>query len=379
MMKKTSNASAFNAASTGWLDPAGCIISPHEFAVKKFMVAGQINKTESHENERPNRGWQETMTTPIKLICALSACITFSAYAAAPVQCVAPAKPGGGMSVTCKLIQQGLQSTDKDIDVKISYLPGGIGAVAWNSFVTQRRAEADTLVAFSGGSLMNLAQGKYGHADVKNVRWVAAIGVDYGMIAVRNDSPYKTLRDLMEALKQQPSKITIGTAGTVGSQDWLKVSLLAKQSKINPKSLRFVALEGGGEAFTALRAGHVQVISGDASEATLHTDGEIRVLAILSEKRLPGALANVPTAIEQGIDISWPIIRGFYMGPQVSDEAYKRWVHTFDQMMATPEFNRLRAANGLYPIALTGDQLTHYIHKTVEDYRKQSDQLGLIR
>ena len=164
------------------------------------------------------------------------------------------------------------------------------------------------------------------------------------------------------------------------SQDWLKVTLLAKQSNIDPKNLRFVALEGGGDAFTALRAGHVQVISGDASEATLHTmDGKIRVLAVFSEKRLPGALANVPTAIEQGVDLTWPIIRGFYMGPQVSDAAYRRWVHTFDQMMATPEFDQLRVANGLYPLAITGDQLTKYIHKTVEDYRKQSDQLGLIR
>jgi len=323
------------------------------------------------------------MTSRIALICALGACITFSAHAA-PVQCIAPAKPGGGMSVTCKLLQQGLQtqqtSVDKDLEVKIRYLPGGIGAVAWNSIVTQRRAEANTLVAFSGGSLMNLAQGKYGRADVDDVRWVAAIGVDYGMIAVRNDSPYKTLRELIDALRQNPAKLTIGTAGTVGSQDWLKVSLLAKQSKIDPKTLRFVALEGGGDAFTALRAGHVQIISGDASEATLHTfDGEIRVLAVLAEKRLPGALAHVPTAIEQGVDVSWPIIRGFYMGPQVSDEAYKRWVHTFDQMMATPEFDRLRATNGLFPMALTGEQLNKYIHKTVENYRKQSDQLGLIR
>jgi putative tricarboxylic transport membrane protein len=200
------------------------------------------------------------------------------------------------------------------------------------------------------------------------------------MIAVRSDSPYKTLPELLDALKKNPSKITIGAAGTVGSQDWLKISRLAKLKQIDPKNLRFVALEGGGEAFTALRAGHVQVVSGDASEATLHSlDGEIRVLAVLSEQRLQGALANVPTAREQGMDVSWPIIRGVYMGPQVSDADYKRWVGTFDKMMATPEFDQLRARNGLYPFALSGDKLTAYIKKTVEDYRKQSDQLGLIR
>ena len=320
------------------------------------------------------------MNSVITWIAALSACATLGAHAA-PVQCIAPAKPGGGMAVTCKLVQKGLQLQSSSANpVKISYLPGGIGAVAWNSIVTQRRAEADTLVAFSGGSLMNLAQGKYGDADVSNVRWVAALGVDYGMIAVRSDSPYKTLPDLLDALKKNPSKVTIGAAGTVGSQDWLKISLLAKQKQIDPKNLRFVALEGGGEAFTALRAGHVQVVSGDASEATLHSlDGEIRVLVVLSEKRLPGALADVPTAREQGMDVSWPIIRGVYMGPQVSDADYKRWVGAFDKMMATPEFEQLRARNGLYPFAMSGDKLTAYIKKTVEDYRKQSDQLGLIR
>ncbi|AEK64259.1 Bug family tripartite tricarboxylate transporter substrate binding protein [Collimonas fungivorans] len=320
------------------------------------------------------------MNSVITWIAALSACVTLGAHAA-PVQCIAPAKPGGGMAVTCKLVQKGLQLQSSSAHpVKISYLPGGIGAVAWNSIVTQRRAEADTLVAFSGGSLMNLAQGKYGDADVSNVRWVAALGVDYGMIAVRSDSPYKTLPDLLDALKKNPSKVTIGAAGTVGSQDWLKISLLAKQKQIDPKNLRFVALEGGGEAFTALRAGHVQVVSGDASEATLHSlDGEIRVLVVLSEKRLPGALADVPTAREQGMDVSWPIIRGVYMGPQVSDADYKRWVGAFDKMMATPEFEQLRARNGLYPFAMSGDKLTAYIKKTVEDYRKQSDQLGLIR
>jgi hypothetical protein len=70
--------------------------------------------------------------------------------------------------------------------------------------------------------------------------------------------------------------------------------------------LRFVALEGGGEAFTAMHANYVQVVSGDASEATLYASGNTRVLAVLSEQRLPGVLANVPTAREQGVDVVWP-------------------------------------------------------------------------
>jgi putative tricarboxylic transport membrane protein len=299
-------------------------------------------------------------------------------------ECIVPSKPGGGFDLTCKLAQKGLRqdasTSGSDSALRISYLPGGIGAVGWNSIVSQRRTEANTLVAFSGGSLLNLTLGKFGKASVTDVRWVAALGIDYGMIAVRADSPYKTLGDLVEAIKRDPGKIAIGAGGTIGSQDWVKVALLARQRKVDPKTLRFVAFEGGGESFTALLAGHVQAVSGDASEASLHamTD-KIRVLAVLSDKRLPGVLANVPTAREQGFGVAWPIIRGLYMGPQVTAADYQKWVVIFDRMIADKSFDQLRAAHGLYPFSMTGEKLTDYVGKAVTSYGKQVRELGLVR
>lgn len=309
------------------------------------------------------------------------------AHAATPAQpgaeCIVPSKPGGGFDLTCKLAQKGMQIVAPkraDAAMHIGYLPGGIGAVAWSAYTSQRRAEADTLVAFSGGSLLNIALGKFGNASVNDVRWVAALAADYGMIAVRDDAPYRNLRELVDALKRDPSKVAIGAGGTIGSQDWIKMALIAKHDRIAPKSLRFVAFEGGGEAFTALMAGHVQVVSGDASEASLHIGtGKIRVLAVLSDARLPGVLANVPTAREQGFDVSWPLIRGVYMGPKVSDADYRKWVAKFDRALATQAFNDVRAGYGLYPFAMTGAELTDYIRQTVDNYGRQVKELGLIR
>jgi putative tricarboxylic transport membrane protein len=315
----------------------------------------------------------------VSITLLLSACLP----AAAAVECIVPSKPGGGFDLTCKLAQKALQATEQK-PMHLSYLPGGIGAVAWNSIVSQRRNEADTLVAFSGGSLLNIALGKFGKASVDDARWVAAIGSDYGMIAVRADSPYHNLRDLVGAFKNNPSSIAIGAGGTIGSQDWIKIARLAKQGGADPKTLHFVAFEGGGEAFTALLANHVQVVSGDSSEAMLHLSGKnvaanIRVLAVLADARLPGVLANVPTAREQGYDVTWPIIRGFYMGPKVSDADYRRWVAAFDRMMASKSFDQMRAAYGLYPFAMTGDALTEYIKKTADSYGKEIRELGLVR
>jgi putative tricarboxylic transport membrane protein len=299
---------------------------------------------------------------------------------AGAAECIAPSKPGGAMDLTCKLAQKALQGKPGAAPMRISYLPGGIGAVAWHTLVSQRSSEPDTLVAFSGGSLLNLAQGKFGKATAGDVRWVAAIGADYGMIAVRADSQFKTLADLLDALRRDPQKVLIGVSGTIGSQDWLKMALVAQKAGIDPKVLRFVALEGGGEVFTAMDASFVQVVSGDASEATLYSGGgKVRVLAVMSEKRLPGVLAGAPTAREQGIDVVWPIIRGVWMGPKVLEADYQRWVRAFDQMEATPEFARLRAVYGLYPFSMTGAALTDYVKKTVDDYHRQATQFKLVR
>lgn len=105
-------------------------------------------------------------------------------------ECIAPAKPGGGFDLTCKLAQSALMDSKAlQNPMRVVYMPGGVGAVAYNAIVAQRADDANAIVAFSGGSLLNLAQGKFGKYNVNDVRWLAGIGTDYGMIAVRADLP----------------------------------------------------------------------------------------------------------------------------------------------------------------------------------------------
>ncbi len=297
-------------------------------------------------------------------------------------ECIAPAKPGGGFDLTCKLAQSTLLDGHFIKDpMRVTYMPGGIGAVAYNTVIAQRPADGNTIVAFSGGSLLNLAQGKFGKYGVNDVRWLAGVGTDYGAIVVSKDSPYKSLKDMMEAVKKDPAKVVFGAGGTVGSQDWMKAALTARAAGVNHKTMRFVAFEGGGEAITALEGGHVQVYSGDASEAAekLEAGAPIRVLAVMSDKRLPGRLSDVPTAKEQGFDIEWPIIRGFYMGPKVSDADYKAWADTFAKAMSTKEFAKLQADRGLFPFSMTGQEIDKYVKERVKHYGTLVDEFGLAK
>lgn len=295
-------------------------------------------------------------------------------------ECIAPAKPGGGFDLTCKLAQGALHEGKYIADpMRVSYMPGGIGAVAYNAIVAQRPAENNTIVAFSGGSLLNLAQGKFGRYNENDVRWLAAVGTDYGAVIVAEGSPIKSVKDLVAAIKADPSKVVFGAGGSVGSQDWMKAALTARASGLDPKAMRFVAFEGGGEAITALQGGHVQVYSGDASEAEeqIKAGAKIRVLAVMADKRLEGSLSGIPTMKELGYDVQWPIIRGFYMGPKVSDADFKVWSDSFTKMMATPAFDRLRAERGLFKFALTGKELDAFIKERMAAYRQLAADFNL--
>ncbi|MQL47614.1 tripartite tricarboxylate transporter substrate binding protein [Photorhabdus khanii] len=324
-------------------------------------------------------------TLIIKMLAAtvllFNASSVFAADAPSRTECIAPAKPGGGFDLTCKLVQVSLLDT-KEISkpMRVTFMPGGVGAVAYNAIVAQRPAEAGTIVAFSGGSLLNLSQGKFGRYNVNDVRWLASVGTDFGMIAVRADSPYKTLNDLMNAFKDNPTSIVFGAGASIGSQDWMKTALLAKEVGIDPHKMRYVAFEGGGEPVTALLGNHIQAVSGDLSEMVPYLNGDkIRVLAVYADKRLEGDLANIPTAKEQGYDLVWPIIRGFYMGPKVSDEAYQWWVDTFNKLQQTDAFKKQRDIRGLFEFNMTGKELDSYVKKQVEQYREQAKAFGLAK
>lgn len=296
-------------------------------------------------------------------------------------ECIAPSAPGGGFDLTCKLAQKGYQEFELlPVPLRVTYQPGGIGAVAMNTIVAQRPADKNVIVTFSGGSLLNLAQGKFGRYTESDVRWVAAVGIDYGMIAVRADSQLQSLGDLITVLKNDPTAVVFGAGGTVGSQDWMKSAMVARAAGVDYRAMRYVPFEGGGEAQIALLGDHIQVFSGDIAEVRgILESGRLRVLAVMAPDRLPPPYEDVPTALEQGFDLSWPILRGYYTGPNVSDEAYQWWVESFDALLANDGFAELRAEVGIFPFAKTGPELAADIDERMVRYRALAEEFGLDR
>lgn len=304
-----------------------------------------------------------------------------SAFEPSQPECIAPASPGGGFDLTCRIAQRSLEAVGLlPSPMEVTFMPGGIGAVAYAHMNSVRIDDPDVIVALSSGSALNIAQGKFGVGlDETDARWLATAGADFGAVIVRADSDFQSLDDVLAAVQADPSGIVFGAGGSIGSQDWMKAALLVGAVDVDPRELRYVAYEGGGESKAALLGGHIDVYPGDVSEMVGELEaGTMRILAVLAPERLPEPFAGYPTAQELGYDVEWTIFRGYYMGQDVSDEAYDWWVRQFETLYQDPEFARVRTEQGLFEFNLAGAAFDAYVRESVADMRELARNAGLI-
>jgi len=304
------------------------------------------------------------------------------AFEAGTTECIAPANPGGGWDFTCR--QVGKTLYDLKLvpgPVQVTNMPGAGGGVAYGYVVSKRADDPNLLIAASTSTTTRLAQNKFPGMDKDMVRWVGALGADYGVIAVAKDSPYKNLADLMTALKTDPSKVAIAGGSAVGGWDHFKVLIAAKAAGVKKLiKVKYIAFQGGGEAITQLLGGHVQAYTGDVSEIQGQLEsGGLRVLAVLSEERLPGVMSSVPTAVEQGVNAVCPNWRGFYLPKKVSADAYNYWTTAMGNIYQSAEWQQIMTDNGLMPFFKKGAEFEAFVNKQVADIRDLSRELGIIK
>ena len=318
------------------------------------------------------------------LAAAFTLALNLSAFAFEPenTECIAPANPGGGWDFTCRQVGKTLQDLSLiPGTMQVTNLAGGGGGVAYAEVANKRADDNDLIVAASSATATRLAQGAYPGNSMDQMRWIGAVGADYGIIAVAADSEIDTLPALFEQIKADPGSVSVAGGSAVGGWDHLKVLIAAQKAGIEDvRQIKYVAFDGGGEAVTQLLAGSVQAFTGDASEAKGFVDsGDIKVLAVLAPERLEGDFAQFPTAKEQGIDVIGANWRGFYAPGNMSDDAYAYWVDAISKVYASDEWKQVMAQNGLAPLNLSGDEFEAFVGESVSNITELSKQIGLIK
>ena len=252
---------------------------------------------------------------------------------------IAPSGAGGGWDLTARAIAKTMNDTkliDKSITVENK--PGGGGAVYMAEFATKEVKNDYVLLVKSPPILINnnKAEGNspYGYKDTTPL---AQLTRDYGAIVVKADSEFKTLKDVLEAIKTDPKSVTLAGGSAPGSMDHLVGVLPAFKYGIDPKTVKYVSYDGGGEAVAALLGGNADVIATDASAIGQYVkSGDVRVLAVSSSERLAGDLTDVPTFQEEGIDAEFTIWRGLFGPKEMSDAAFDYW----DEKLERDDRNR---------------------------------------
>jgi putative tricarboxylic transport membrane protein len=220
------------------------------------------------------------------------------------VEIVVGVSPGGGVDRTARLLQKIMQERRiVEVAVIVSNKPGGGGAIA-QAYLNQRPGDAHYFEISATSLLTNHITGKSA-ASHRDFTPIAMLYDEYIGFLVRDDSPLKGGKDLLDTLKTAPESLAIGIATAAGNTNHIAAALAARSAGGDVKKLKIVVFGSGGESMTALLGGHVGLVVTPSANGIPHMQaGKMRMLAVAAPQRLDGALAPVPTWKEQGADIA---------------------------------------------------------------------------
>lgn len=256
------------------------------------------------------------------------------------VEIIIPSAAGGGADRTGRTIQKILQD-GRLLDVTSSVMnkPGGGGAVGW-AYLNTHPGDGRYFALVSPTLLTNRITGN-NPLSYSDLTPIVQLFSEYLAIAVKPDSAFKSAKDMLARLKEDPGSISFGIGTAPGGTNHVGVALIAKGAGVDVKKMKIVVFKNGAESLTALLGGHIDAVaSSPANIRKLHEANQVRVLAVGAPERLKGGFAGVPTWSEHGIDAVFPNWRSL-AGPRGLNQAQVAyWESVFSKMVVTEEWSK---------------------------------------
>ena len=320
------------------------------------------------------------------LVCAFAiVCGATAAHAQTPwkpernVEILIASTAGTGPNRLARMIQR-VWSEQKDMNFTTSVVtrPGGGGTILW-SYMTQRRGDPHHLMITSYNIVANHIVGKSAltYTDFTPVSLLVSEWIGY---SVRADSPYKSLGDLVNALKANPGAFAIAVSSNAGGANHIAASLLLKAAGIDLKKAKFVIYSGNNEATISVMGGHSGMTAGSVGGIAPHfSNGHTRVLAFAAPQRVGGIFANVPTVTELGYPVianNWRIV----MAPKdlsAAQSAY--WDNAFRRLATSEEWSNDLQAQYLANSYLGSADLRRFLDRQYGEVRQILTDLGMAK
>jgi putative tricarboxylic transport membrane protein len=268
-----------------------------------------------------------------------------------------PFAAGGGSDLAGRATAAAMEAANSDLNINVENRDGGSGAVGYAQL--QGEAGNEQYLLATETALLALPLSGVVDWTYEDFTPIMKIADDFTLMVARADAPYETCTDVVDAAKDE--RIVAGISGATGL-DNVVFTLTEQQTDVEFDRVSF---ESGGELTAALLGEQIDIASLNPGEVIGQLQsGDIKALCAYSEERYDyEELKDIPTASEQGIDVSFAQFRGVLAPGGISDSAKEFWIEQMEAAVETDEYKTYIEDNFLQPNTAAGDDFSAYLEE----------------
>ena len=315
--------------------------------------------------------------TFLKSLAALAAAgaLPLSAHAASAIKMLLPANPGGGWDSTGRALGKALLESGAASSVTYDNKGGAAGAIGLAQFVNSSKGDPNALMVMGAVMLGGIITGKP-PVSLSQATPIARLTSEYNVFVLPANSPYKTMKEVVEQLKKDPGSIKWG-GGSRGATEHIAAAMIAQAVGVSAAKINYVPFRGGGEATAAILGGNVTIGGSGYSEFQPYIEsGKMIPVAVTSAKRLPGI--NVPTLKELGIDVEIGNWRGVYGAAGITPAQQAALADMIVKATKTKSWQESLTKNAWTPALLTGQAFADFVDSDFAALRATMVRAGMV-
>jgi len=301
-----------------------------------------------------------------------------------PVTFIIPAGTGGGADQMARFIQ-GIVAKHNLMSQPIIVVnkAGGAGAEGFLEIKGSKGDPHKIVITLSNLFTTPLATGT--PFSWKDMTPVAMLALDQFVLWVNADSPYKTAKDYIDAVKGGNDR-QFKMAGT-GSKQEDQIITAAVERVTAPKKFIYIPFAGGGAVAVQLVGNHVTSTVNNPIEAVAQWKaGKLRPLCIFDAKRsiyttkvtATMAWSDIPTCKESGVDVEYQMLRGIFMPAGVTKEQVAYYIGVFQKVRETPDWKKFMEDGAFNQTFMTGDDYTKWVEANEKRHYELMKDAGFL-
>jgi len=284
-----------------------------------------------------------------------------SKYPEKDITLIIPFTAGGSSDVQARIVEKYFKD-EFGVNLVFTYKEGAGGEVGWTE-LANTEPDGYTIAGFNDPHILLQPLARETAFTYESFDYIGLMVQEPQLIVVSKDSPYNTFEELLDAIKQNPGKLTCGLSGSYSGHHITALKLM----DVAGCNFTLVPYNGSADQIVALQGGHIDFIVGNPGDLTPDAE-KYKFLAIADEERA-SYLPDVPTLIELGYDVTNHISRGFATPAGVDPEILARLQEGFENIANNPEYLKDMEAIGQLADWTNGKELKALFEEESKEFQ----------